>query len=80
MMQVAAYQCLQPFVGTALAYTLLDERPTWWDVGGIGVIAGLFIVNRDAVGSGTTSSKYPLPVVGVKGMQPVKQQHTQAKD
>lgn len=45
--QVAAFQCLQPFVGTALAVMVLGEEPTWWDLGAIGVIAGLALVATD---------------------------------
>lgn len=71
--QVAVFQCLQPFVGTILAFTLLDENPTWWDAGGIGVILGLLIVNRDTLGSGNRPLNYNLPVISVKGNPPDKQ-------
>lgn len=45
--QVAAFQCLQPFLGTALAAAVLGERPSAWDLGAIGVVAGLVVVSRD---------------------------------
>ena len=45
--QVAAFQCLQPFIGTLLAATVLGEEPTWWDAGAIGVVAGLVLVAAD---------------------------------
>lgn len=47
-MQVAAFQCLQPFFGTLLAFMFLNERPTAWDLGGVGVLLGLAVVVRDA--------------------------------
>ena len=40
-MQVAAFQCLQPLLGSVLAITLLGEEPSLWDLGAIGVIGGL---------------------------------------
>ena len=46
-MQVAAFQCLQPFVGAVLAFAVLGEEPSIWDVGAIGVIAGLVLVAKD---------------------------------
>ena len=45
--QVAAFQCLQPFVGTLLAYAVLHEEPSWWDLGALGVVAGLVLVTTD---------------------------------
>ena len=45
--QVAAFQCLQPFVGAVLAFAVLGEEPSIWDVGAIGVIAGVDLVARD---------------------------------
>lgn len=45
--QVAAFQCLQPFVGTLLAFFFLNERPTPWDLGAIGIVAGLLLVSTD---------------------------------
>ena len=45
--QVAAFQCLQPFVGAVLAFAVLGEEPSIWDVGAIGVIAGLVLVAKD---------------------------------
>ena len=45
---MAAFQCLQPFVGTLLAFLFLNERPTVWDLGGFGVLTGLVVVVRDA--------------------------------
>ena len=43
---MAAFQCLQPFIGTALAYLYLGEHPTWWSLGAAGVLAGLVLVIR----------------------------------
>ena len=45
--QVAAFQCLQPFIGTALAFAVLGEKPSVWDLGALGVLAGLLMVVRD---------------------------------
>ena len=52
-MQVAAFQCLQPFVGALLACTILGEEPSIWDVGAIGVIAGLYVVAKEPKPSDT---------------------------
>lgn len=46
-MQVAAFQCLQPFVGTILAFAILGEEPSLWDLGAVGVIVGLITVAFD---------------------------------
>jgi hypothetical protein len=45
--QVAAFQCLQPFIGTLLAFLVLNESPTPWDLGAIGIVAGLLLVTTD---------------------------------
>lgn len=50
--QVASFQALQPLMGTVLSFLFLGERPTAWDLGGIGVISGLALVTRDAKDSG----------------------------
>lgn len=42
--QVAAFQCLQPFLGTVLAASLLGEALSAWDAGALGVVAGLVLV------------------------------------
>lgn len=42
--QVAAFQCLQPFLGTLLAACVLGEALNPWDGGALGVVAGLFLV------------------------------------
>lgn len=47
LLQVAAFQCLQPFLGTVLAYFILGEEPTVWDVGAVGILVGLILVSRD---------------------------------
>lgn len=47
LMQVAAFQCLQPFVGAVLAVIVLGEEPSIWDLGAIGVIAGLVLIAKD---------------------------------
>ncbi len=44
---MAAFQCLQPFVGTLLAFLVLGEEPTLWDIGAVGVVAGLVLVAKD---------------------------------
>ena len=45
--QVASFQCLQPFVGTLLAFAVLGEEPSVWDLGAIGVLVGLVLVVSD---------------------------------
>lgn len=45
--QVAAFQCLQPFLGSILAFLVLQEQLSWWDLGAIGVVAGLFLVTLE---------------------------------
>ncbi|RMZ52575.1 hypothetical protein APUTEX25_003718, partial [Auxenochlorella protothecoides] len=42
--QVAAFQCLQPFLGALLAACVLGEALSAWDAGALGVVAGLFLV------------------------------------
>lgn len=44
---MAAFQCLQPFVGTMLAFLVLGEEPSIWDLGAIGIFIGLFLVVFD---------------------------------
>lgn len=46
-MQVAAFQCVQPFFGTLLAFLVLGEEPSLWDLGAVGVIGGLALVSLD---------------------------------
>lgn len=46
--QVAAFQCLQPFLGTLLAFLVLQEQLSWWDLGAVGVVAGLLLVSVDS--------------------------------
>lgn len=46
--QVAAFQCLQPFLGSLLAFLLLHESLSWWDLGSVGVVAGLMLVTMDS--------------------------------
>ncbi|GMH40336.1 hypothetical protein BSKO_08240 [Bryopsis sp. KO-2023] len=58
--QVATFQCLQPFVGTVLAFTLLGERLTWWDLGAVGVVFGLVIVNREGNFAPPSPPRSPL--------------------
>ena len=45
--QVASFQCLQPFVGTLLAFAVLGEEPSVWDLGAVGVLVGLVLVVSD---------------------------------
>ena len=49
---VAAFTCLQPFLGTALAAACLGESVSAWDAGALGVLAGLWLVARSAGGDG----------------------------
>lgn len=44
---MAAFQCLQPFVGTLLAFAVLGEEPSVWDVGAVGIFAGLYLIVSD---------------------------------
>ena len=44
---MAAFQCLQPFVGAVLAVLVLGEEPSMWDLGAIGVIGGLVLIAKD---------------------------------
>ena len=55
-LQVAAFQCLQPFVGTLLAFVVLHEQPSLWHLGAVGVIAGLLIISRDKKDMAVSSS------------------------
>ncbi len=55
-LQVAAFQCLQPFVGTLLAFVVLQEQPSLWHLGAVGVIAGLLIISRDKKDMAVSSS------------------------
>ena len=52
--QVAAFQCLQPFVGTMLAFAVLGEEPSVWDLGAIGIFVGLLLVvfDKKEIGAG----------------------------
>lgn len=45
--QVASFQCLQPFLGSLLAFLVLHEKPSIYDLGAIGVVAGLVLVTTD---------------------------------
>ena len=45
--QVASFQCLQPFLGSLLAFLVLHEKLSWWDGGAVGVLAGLVLVSTD---------------------------------
>lgn len=67
--QVATFQCLQPFVGTILAFTILGEELTWWDLGAFGVIFGLVLVNRENSGlpsSPKSQQKSGLPTINIQ--------------
>ena len=43
--QVAAFQCLQPFMGTLLAFFVLGEQPSVWDLGALGEKDRIYITN-----------------------------------
>ena len=45
--QVASFQCLQPFLGSLLAFVVLHEEPSIYDLGAVGVVAGLVLVTTD---------------------------------
>ncbi|CAD7703401.1 unnamed protein product [Ostreobium quekettii] len=61
--QVAAFQCLQPLVGTVLAFSFLGERLTWWDLGAVGVVGGLFLVTSASDGPSSTRLSSPrIPI------------------
>eukprot|EP00884_Botryococcus_braunii_P017363 jgi/Botrbrau1/430/Bobra.110_2s0080.1 len=45
--QVAAFVCLQPFLGTLLAFLVLGEQPSVWDLGALGILFGLLLVTTD---------------------------------
>lgn len=64
--QVAAFQCLQPFFGLVLASVFLNERPTVWDLGGFGILAGLFVVVSEASGQEAKSREKPSGKVGMQ--------------
>jgi drug/metabolite transporter (DMT)-like permease len=49
--QVAAFQCLQPFIGTALAVMVLGEHVNKYDFGAIGIVLGLLLVTRSGSSS-----------------------------
>ena len=57
--QVASFQCLQPFLGASLAFLLLQEKLSWWDLGAIGVLAGLFMVTSEKHRDADASDSMP---------------------
>ena len=60
---VAAFTCLQPFLGTALAACYLGEPVTIWDAGALAVVAGLGLVASEggAGGGGKRARRAPRP-------------------
>ena len=79
-MQVAAFQCLQPFVGTMLAFAVLGEEPSVWDLGAIGIFIGLFLVvfdKRDSTASSNSSTgvRKVLSNLNLAQMVPFRLQH-----
>lgn len=44
---MAAFVCLQPFLGTLLAFLVLGEKPSVWDLGALGILFGLLLVTTD---------------------------------
>ena len=61
--QVAAFQCVQPFFGTVLAFAVLGEEPSMWDLGAVGVIGGLALVSLDKSQAGAAGGGQPsLPM------------------
>lgn len=67
--QVASFQCLQPFMGTVLAFFVLGEQPTFWDLGAIGVVAGLVLVVREPKEAGKASSGGLTPSKSVSSLK-----------
>ncbi|KAK9846139.1 hypothetical protein WJX84_009980, partial [Apatococcus fuscideae] len=68
--QVASFQCLQPFLGTLLAFMVLGEQPSWWDLGAIGILAGLGLVARDgSKKEGKPLTAAPLSLTAPKPMR-----------
>ncbi|GAB4820825.1 hypothetical protein N2152v2_007871 [Parachlorella kessleri] len=68
--EVAAFPCLQPFLGTLLAFSLLGEAPSWWDVGAVGIVAGLLLTARapdgptpELLGSTSRSDRDTKPIL-----------------
>ena len=57
---MAAFQCLQPLLGSLLAITLLGEEPSLWDLGAVGVIGGLAAVSFDRAGAKAAGAEHPL--------------------
>lgn len=43
-LQVAAFQCLQPFIGTLLAFLVLNESPTPWDLGAVRMLSVVWLL------------------------------------
>lgn len=63
--QVAAFQCLQPFIGTLLAFLVLRERPSAWDLGALPIVAGLVLVSTDRKDLVRASKRRPRLCLGV---------------
>ena len=63
--QVAAFQCLQPPIGSFLGFVILGEALSVWDFGALGVICGLFLVNRDPGKRSKDKTVTPLPKIEV---------------
>ena len=61
--QVAAFQCLQPFLGAVLAFSLLHEQLNWWDLGAFGVVLGLLMISTD-----TRDVQFSDVIVKLRGM------------
>ena len=79
-MQVAAFQCLQPFVGTMLAFAVLGEEPSVWDLGAIGIFIGLFLVvfdKKDSTASlnSNTGMRKVLSNLSLAQMAPFRLHH-----
>lgn len=63
-------------MGTILSFLFLGERPTAWDLGGIGVISGLVLVTRDAK-DGLKQRELPMTQLPVsrKALQQTSKHH-----
>lgn len=59
---MASFQCLQPFVGTLLAFAVLGEEPSVWDLGAVGVLVGLVLVVSDKHDLQASMALHPTPL------------------
>jgi hypothetical protein len=65
---VAAFICLQPLAGSALALLWLGERLSSWDMGAVLILAGLICVLRDG---GARHEASIVPSMSLNGAGPL---------